>query len=739
MPRGPVPAGSAARYPFSHVRLSFPGCSSATAASPLAAVSSLAAGSPTDTPPPPPFPELSGEDLPPADPPWLRLMSAEALSAPPVQILQLEARPLNVPLHAPFAIASATLSAIPNVAIRAVLRMPGAGGKGDSGEEKGESGSREAVEWGREGGAGTEEKGGSGGVIEAVGWGEAPVLPSVTEEDQETILKACVRARDWVVSQPPMRWPELLLLLERVVLPGHGLASARAGVEMAVLDALAVALAVPLWRLFSPSCRPLSTDITIPICSPASAASLARSYSSRGFSCFKIKLGALPPADSAEEHLLQEHLVEERVGTVTTILEGQGRDETEGGRMERETQEWVAAEGGGMEEWEGRLVEADVARVVAVHAARPRCCLLLDANGGYRTAAAVLHMLSALAGHGIHPDVLEQPFHRSNWRAMRALTAALSPGFTPATTSPHPAHAPAHSVLPAIASFLAVSSPAAAEPATATTASSFPPSSTHAHAPARAPSQAPAPNHLHAPASHPLPSSQHPPITLAAAAAAAAAVPLPVPAPAPVVVMADESCRGEEDVWRIVREGAGTGVNVKLAKTGVLGALRVVAAVLQANRAAAAAAAAAATGGGRAGAGSTECGCARAIRGDSSEARPRGEWQEAGARGRGCGGDISIGGEGGGMVGEGHGPGGNGSGGRWQLMVGGMVETRIAMGFAAHMAAGLGCFQWVDLDTPLLLADDPVSGGYTMDEDRIIFPPGLGHGGSLDWPSQAPL
>jgi L-alanine-DL-glutamate epimerase-like enolase superfamily enzyme len=47
-----------------------------------------------------------------------------------------------------------------------------------------------------------------------------------------------------------------------------------------------------------------------------------------------------------------------------------------------------------------------------------------------------------------------------------------------------------------------------------------------------------------------------------------------------------------------------------------------------------------------------------------------------------------------------------------QLMIGGMVETRLAMGFAAHMAAGLGCFRFVDLDTPLLLANDPVQGGY---------------------------
>ncbi|CAI5515350.1 unnamed protein product [Closterium sp. Naga37s-1] len=564
-------AGSPARSPFSPVPLSTTsGGSRAPAASLPAAVASLATGSPTETPPLPPL-------LPGTVPQWLRLMSAEARSAPPVQILQLEARPLNVPLRAPFTIASATLSAVPNVAIRAVLRMPCAGGKREVVEEKYESGSEETGVFGWEGdGWGAEENGGSGKMIEVVGWGEAPVLPSVTEEDQETILEACARARDWVVAQPPMRWHELLLRLEQRVLPGHGLASARAGVEMAVLDALASALALPLWRLFSPSCRPLSTDITIPICSPESAESLARSYHSQGFSCFKIKLGALPPSHSPlPVHALQELSLQPSVDELAHA--GQGQDERE--RSGREKRRW--GEGredvGVMEGWEAQLVQADLERVAAVQEAVPHCCLLLDANGGYRTAAAVLHLLSRLAEHGIYPRVLEQPFHRSNWPAMHSLTATLSLHHaTSCRTSPSPAAA-------------------------------------HAAA----------------------------------------------------VVVADESCRGEGDVWRIVHEGAAAGVNVKLAKTGVVGALRVIAAVLRANR----------------------------------------------AQGR--------------------------SGEPLQLMIGGMVETRLAMGFAAHMAAGLGCFQWVDLDTPLLLASDPVEGGYTMDQDRIIFPPGLGHGGSLHWPTQA--
>ncbi|HEX2056392.1 MAG TPA: dipeptide epimerase [Nitrospiraceae bacterium] len=47
-----------------------------------------------------------------------------------------------------------------------------------------------------------------------------------------------------------------------------------------------------------------------------------------------------------------------------------------------------------------------------------------------------------------------------------------------------------------------------------------------------------------------------------------------------------------------------------------------------------------------------------------------------------------------------------------RLMVGGMVETRIAMGCSFGLVLGLGGFDVLDLDTPLLLAEDPVEGGY---------------------------
>ena len=47
-----------------------------------------------------------------------------------------------------------------------------------------------------------------------------------------------------------------------------------------------------------------------------------------------------------------------------------------------------------------------------------------------------------------------------------------------------------------------------------------------------------------------------------------------------------------------------------------------------------------------------------------------------------------------------------------ELMIGAMMESRLANSAAAHFVAGLGGFRYIDLDTPMLLADDPFVGGY---------------------------
>ncbi|GAC1435330.1 MAG: dipeptide epimerase [Ktedonobacteraceae bacterium] len=47
-----------------------------------------------------------------------------------------------------------------------------------------------------------------------------------------------------------------------------------------------------------------------------------------------------------------------------------------------------------------------------------------------------------------------------------------------------------------------------------------------------------------------------------------------------------------------------------------------------------------------------------------------------------------------------------------QLMIGAMIESRLAISAATHFVAGVGGFRYIDLDTPMLLADDPFLGGF---------------------------
>jgi L-alanine-DL-glutamate epimerase-like enolase superfamily enzyme len=63
------------------------------------------------------------------------------------------------------------------------------------------------------------------------------------------------------------------------------------------------------------------------------------------------------------------------------------------------------------------------------------------------------------------------------------------------------------------------------------------------------------------------------------------------------------------------------------------------------------------------------------------------------------------------------------------LMIGGMVEAKMAMSASACLAASLGGFTFVDLDTPLFLAHDPFDGGYAQQGERLdLSPVRLGHG-----------
>jgi L-alanine-DL-glutamate epimerase-like enolase superfamily enzyme len=63
------------------------------------------------------------------------------------------------------------------------------------------------------------------------------------------------------------------------------------------------------------------------------------------------------------------------------------------------------------------------------------------------------------------------------------------------------------------------------------------------------------------------------------------------------------------------------------------------------------------------------------------------------------------------------------------LMIGGNIESVLGMSMSACFAAGLGGFEFADLDTPFFMAENPFEGGYSVDGDRVsVGPITAGHG-----------
>ncbi|KAF6145909.1 hypothetical protein GIB67_028904 [Kingdonia uniflora] len=317
------------------------------------------------------------------------------------------------------------------------------------------------------------------------GWGEAPILPYVTAEDQVTAL---AKVGEVCEALRMSRAMTLSAVLSRIgeLLAGHEFASVRAGLEMAVIDAIANSIGVPLWRLFGGVSNTITTDITIPIVSPAEAANLALKYYKEGFSTLKLKVG--------------------------------------------------------------KNLNSDIEVLKAIRKVHPDCSFILDANEGY-TADEAIEVIEKLHEMGVTPILFEQPVHRDDWEGLGRVTHVAKSKYG-------------------------------------------------------------------------------------------------------ISVAADESCRSLVDVEKIIKENLADVINIKLAKVGVLGALEIIEVV-----------------------------------------------RESGLN----------------------------------LMIGGMVETRLAMGFAGHLAAGLGCFKFIDLDTPLLLSEDPVLGGYEVSGAVYKFTNARGQGSFLHW------
>jgi L-alanine-DL-glutamate epimerase-like enolase superfamily enzyme len=128
----------------------------------------------------------------------------------------------------------------------------------------------------------------------ATGLGEAACFPPVTIEDQVDVLREIGRAA------PSLTGLEVPAYAEGIGDALDGILATlpvtRAGIETAILDAMAQIAGVPLRALLGGDLgartRMLETDITITIAEPEHMARVALAWHARGFRVLKVKVGA---------------------------------------------------------------------------------------------------------------------------------------------------------------------------------------------------------------------------------------------------------------------------------------------------------------------------------------------------------------------------------------------------------------------------------------------------------------
>ena len=166
-----------------------------------------------------------------------------------MRIRKVEARPLDIGLHAPFGISGGAQEAARNVLAAVVL-------------EDGVS-----------------------------GIGEAAPFPAYNGETQEQALAMLAAAREAVEGREANldNWRELAAIFRAA--GGGSSGSAQCGFEMALLDALTRRAGVPLWRFFGGAGTELETDMTVTTGTPEESAAAARDIRARGIRTIKVKVG----------------------------------------------------------------------------------------------------------------------------------------------------------------------------------------------------------------------------------------------------------------------------------------------------------------------------------------------------------------------------------------------------------------------------------------------------------------
>ena len=232
----------------------------------------------------------------------------------PTCIRSIEVEPLDVPLIEPFVIAIGRLDHVRNVLVTVTL-----------------------------------ENG-------AVGYGEAAPLEPINGENQATVLAVAQTLRPTLTGQDVAQWRSLSARMAGLF---GAQCAARAGIEMAFLDALTKTMGVPLFTFFGGAQREVETDISIPIVSATHARELAAGIAAQGVRVIKLKVGS------------------------------------------------------GLED--------DIARAVAVAQGAPGCALTLDANQGY-TASEAVELVQRLRENDVRVRMFEQPVARDDMFGLKFVT-----------------------------------------------------------------------------------------------------------------------------------------------------------------------------------------------------------------------------------------------------------------------------------------------------------------------------
>ena len=128
------------------------------------------------------------------------------------------------------------------------------------------------------------------------GYGEASPYAPVNGETNETEQAALPVFVNALTGCDPRNLEQVHARMD-VVMAGH--TALKCGIDTACSDILGKAASLPLWQLLGGHSHIVTTDITIPIGTPAQMVVSARTYVAAGFTALKLKAGDNEAADIA--------------------------------------------------------------------------------------------------------------------------------------------------------------------------------------------------------------------------------------------------------------------------------------------------------------------------------------------------------------------------------------------------------------------------------------------------------